>query len=58
MTRKKIDNKFLDADEMVWLRYGILGWDSMTVKEKVVFNMHSMRLIGFTKEAFDMSSEL
>ena len=32
MTRKKFDNKFPDADEMAWSRYGILGWDSMTVK--------------------------
>ena len=52
--RTKFDGVFPDAVPDDWRRHGTLSWDSMAVKEKIVFNVHTMRIVGFAHDAFDI----
>ena len=52
--KNRFDNKFPGCGEKDWRRHGVLAWDSMSVKEGVVFNPHSMRIVGFASDAFDL----
>ena len=52
-------NAFIEKNgnlpETDWKRHGQLEWDSMATKEKLVFNFHSQRIVGFAADAFDLN---
>ena len=48
------EHKNGDIDEMHWKRHGSLAWDSMSIKEKLEYNIHLMRIIRFAGDAFDL----
>ena len=43
-----------DLEEPHWYQHGSLAWNSMTTKEKLEYNTHSMRIFGFADDAFDL----
>ena len=43
----------LDGDGDDWHKHVSLKWDACHIAEKVVFNSHTNRLVGFTHDAFD-----
>ena len=49
----KILRKNFEGDEDEWHRYVSLKWDACHVLERIVFNSHTKRIIGFTHDAFD-----
>lgn len=54
VNRKKFDTKNPNLDANHWNRHGSLAFDSMVVKEKLEYNTHSMRIVGFADDAFDL----
>ena len=43
-----------DIDEMHWKRHGSLTWDSMSIKEKLEYNVHAIKKKWFADDAFDL----
>ena len=46
-------NGILPDDD--WKRHDSLAWDSMVIKEKLYFCPNTMRIVGYSDDAFDMN---
>ena len=54
VNRENFETKNPNLSIEDWKRHGSLAWDSMVVKEKLEYNTHSMRIVGFADDAFDL----
>jgi hypothetical protein len=43
------------SDDGSWIWHGSLAWDSMTIQYGLVFDPHTMQLVGFGKDALEPS---
>eukprot|EP00978_Attheya_sp_CCMP212_P047092 scaffold421221_cov91-Attheya_sp.AAC.2 len=43
-----------DLERLDWRRHGSLSWDSCCIRDKLTFNSHSLELVGFADDAFDI----
>jgi hypothetical protein len=41
------------TDDSSWMWHGSLAWDSMTIHEGLVFDPHTIQLVGFGKDALE-----
>ena len=55
LARDVFETENPDLDPTHFQRMVQVEWDSMAVKEKVVFNYHSQRIVGFAADVFDLN---
>ena len=46
-------NSTIPSDHEKWLRSGVLKFDEMKIKEKIVYNFHTHEIIGFEGDAYN-----